>query len=317
MQRHASKNRTAGETQRIFDTYVLPYWREHQISEISRRDVADLLDRIEDGKVKGPDGRRYGGPVQADRTLAAVRKLFNWYATRDDDFISPVVPGMARTKPRELARDRVLSDEEIKVMWPLLDGLGTFGAIVKMLLLTAQRRDEVARMGHSEIDSHGVWIIPAERYKTGRPNVVPLPQAALAVIEDQPAYNECDFVLTTTGQNPYSGFSKAKARLDGMMLDSMREAAEKSGEDPGNVELSDWRLHDLRRTAKTLMMRAGVRPDVSERVLGHVISGVEGVYDRHGYLEEKKEALEKLAVVIDQILGSAPPAIIANQGGIR
>ena len=121
MKRHASKNRTADETQRIFDRYVLPQWRTRQITAISRRDVADLLDKIEDGKIKRPNGAKLGGPVQADRTLAQVRKLFNWYAARDDSFVSPVVRGMGRTKPKDRARDRVLSDKEIRAMWPLLD----------------------------------------------------------------------------------------------------------------------------------------------------------------------------------------------------
>ena len=101
MERHASKNKTVNETQRIFDRYILPEWRNRQITEITRRDVADLLDKIEDGKIKGPNGKKLGGPVQADRTLAQVRKLFNWYAARDDSFVSPVVMGMGRTKPKE------------------------------------------------------------------------------------------------------------------------------------------------------------------------------------------------------------------------
>ena len=302
MKRHASKNRTADETQRIFDRYVLPEWRNRQITNINRRDVADLLDKIEDSKVKGPKGTKLGGPVQADRTLAAIRKLFNWYAARDDSFISPVVRGMARTRPKDRTRDRVLSDEEIRTMWLLLDGMGIFGALTKTLFLTAQRRGEVASMKRPEIGDVGVWTIPAERYKTGKPNLVPLSESARAVIEAQPVFKECDFVFTTTGENPFSGFSKAKRRLDELMIEAMREAIEESGGDVEKVELPDWRLHDLRRTAKTLMMRAGVRPDISERVLGHVIPGVEGVYDRHSYLDEKCDALEKLAAMIDQIV---------------
>ena len=289
MERHASKNKTANETQRIFDRYVLPEWRNRQITEITRRDVADLLDKIEDGTIKGPNGAKFGGPVMADRTLAAIRKLMNWYAARDDDFVSPVVRGMARTKAKDRARDRVLSDDELCTLWPLLDGMNTFGALVKVLMLTAQRRDEVANMRRSEINGEGIWTIPAERYKTNRANVIPLSEAAHAVIAAQPIIDGSDFVLTVKGKNPFNGFSKAKRRLD-----------------DATPEVASWRLHDLRRTAKTLMMRAGVRPDISERVLGHVIPGVEGVYDRHSYLDEKKDAMGKLATMIHQIV--SPPA---------
>ena len=299
MKRHASKNRTADETQRIFDRYILPSWKDKLITDITRRDVAHLLDRIEDGKIKGPKGKKLGGPVQADRALAVIRKLMNWYAARDDSFVSPVVAGMGRTKPKDRARDRILSDDEIRIMWPLLDGMGTFGGLVKALFLTAQRRDEVAHMAHSEIKGNGVWTIPAERYKTGRPNVVPLSDATRVVIEAQPVYEKCDLVFTVSGRNPFSGFSKAKRNLDQKILEAMREQDEEA-------ELPDWRLHDIRRTAKTLMMRAGVRPDISERVLGHVIPGVEGVYDRHSYTDEKRDALDRLATMVLRIVN--PPA---------
>ncbi|MCW5699258.1 MAG: integrase arm-type DNA-binding domain-containing protein [Rhodospirillales bacterium] len=287
--RHASRNRTADETRRVFERYVLPTWRGRQIDEISRRDVAELLDKVEDCRIDVGDGRMLGGPVMADRTLAAIRKLFNWYAARDDRFVSPVVRGMSRTKPKDRARDRVLSDAEIRALWPLLDDHGIFGAIVRLLFLTAQRRDEVASMRRSEI-SGDVWTIPAARYKTNRANVIPLSSAALEVINRQPRLGGSDLMFTTSGRTAFSGFSKAKRKLD----EALSEA-----EQP-------WTLHDIRRTARTLMTRAGVRPDIAERVLGHVIAGVEGVYDRHGYEPEKRQALEALATMIERIVD--PPA---------
>lgn len=304
IERHAKRNnRRWDETQRIFDRYVIPQWGERAIRQISRRDVANLLDEIEDGRIKGPRGKRLGGPVMADRTLAAIRKLFNWYAARDDQFFSPVVKGMARTKPKERARKRVLSDNEIRVMWPLLDGLGVFGAVVKMLLLTAQRRDEVASLRRTEIDADGVWIIPAARYKTGHPNIVPLSRSARAVLEMLSQIGESSLVFTTNGRTALSGFSKGKQTLQKRMLEALQKQAAELDQDPEKVPTPPhWTLHDLRRTAKTLMQRAGVRPDISERVLGHAIPGVEGVYDRHDYLEEKRDALEKLAASIDCIL---------------
>jgi integrase len=291
------RNRTWEESERIFAKYVTPEWRDRSAGEIKRRDVAELLDKVE----------AENEPVMADRVLAAVRKLFNWIATRDDAFRSPIVKGMARTKPKERARDRVLRDDEIRALWAATETTrpAPFGPLVRCLLLTAQRREEVARMRRREIDGEA-WVIPAERYKTGRANAVPLSKRAREVVDAQPAWRKADFVFTTTGDAAFSGFSKAKREVEAAMHAELRKR------DPG-AELPRWTLHDLRRTAKTLMARAGVRPDISERVLGHVITGVEGTYDRHSYAEEKRDALEKLAAMIDRILTPSPPNVVELQ----
>ena len=171
-----------------------------------------------------------------------------------------------------------------------------------LLLLTAQRGDEVANMSRGEIGRDGIWTIPAERYKTKKPNFVPLSGAALALIEAQPKVDGCDYVFPSGAGTPFSGFGKSKAALDNAVLAAMQQHAPRGA----NVApLPNWTLHDLRRTGKTLMARAGVRPDVSERVLGHVIRGVEGTYDRHSYADEKRDALEKLAAMIERILHPA------------
>src|ERR1700730_14292457 len=151
-----------------------------------------MLDEIEDAN----------GPVMADRTLAYLRKAFNWYAIRDDQFSAPVVRGMARIKPKERARTRVLSDDEIRTIWSVLGETGTFGALSKTLLLTAQRRDEVAHMSRTEIGEDEIWIIPAERYKTKRPNFVPLSKAAIDLIEAQPKIDDCDYVFPSRAETP-------------------------------------------------------------------------------------------------------------------
>ena len=154
-------------------------------------------------------------------------------------------------------------------------------------------------MSYGEIDADGIWTIPAERYKTKRPNFVPLSKAALALIKGQPKFGDCQYVFPTGAKTPYSRSGKSKAKLDRAVFAAMQAQAKKGAK----VEpLPNWALHDLRRTAKTLMVRAGVRPDISERVLGHVIAGVEGTYDRHSYADEKHDALEKLAMMIERIL---------------
>ena len=284
--------RSADEYESAFKRLVKPRIGKLGIYEVRRSHVIKMLDEIEDAN----------GPVMADRTLAYLRKAFNWYATRDDQFNVPVVRGMGRIKPKDRARTRVLADEEIRIIWPALEEAGTFGAMVKTLFLTAQRRDEVAHLSLKEIGKDGIWTIPAERYKSKRPNHVPLSKTALALIEAQPRHDDCDYVFPSRAKTPYSGFGKSKAKLDKAVLASMKKQAQKGTK---VSPLPNWTLHDLRRTAKTLMVRAGVRPDISERVLGHVIAGVEGTYDRHSYADEKRDALETLAAMIDRILKPA------------
>jgi integrase len=282
--------RTADDIESAFNRLVKPRIGRLGVYELRRSHIAEMTDWIEDN----------AGPVMADKCRSYTRKALSWYAERDDQF--NVTAAFVRVKPRanqkERARSRILSDDEIRIIWPVLGRSGTFGAIVKMLLLTGQRRDEVAHMSHNEIDRDGIWVIPAERYKTKRANHVPLSKAALALIKSQPKSGDCDLIFPSRSKTPYSGFTKSKAKLDKDVFAAMKTQQECAEIEP----LPKWTLHDLRRTAKTLMVRAGVRPDISERVLGHVIAGVEGTYDRYSYADEKRDALEKLAAMIERIL---------------
>ena len=261
------------------------------IYDVTRLDVVELLDACEDT----------AGPVMADRTLAMLRKAFRWWAARDDQFSPPIVPGMARTKPKERARSRVLSDQEIRDLWRALDTgkvSRPFAAFVRALLLTCQRRDEVSRMAWQEIDGD-IWEIPAERYKTGQPNAVPLTKAVRELIGEP---KKAGFVFTTDGAHSISGYSKAKRVLDAAITELRK--AEKREPMPG------WRLHDLRRSGRSLMSRAGVPTDHAERVLGHVIGGMRHTYDRHAYEAEKKSALERLAALVGEILNPTSGRVV-------
>jgi integrase len=305
--RHAKKrNRSWKETQRILNRHVISAWGPRQIESITRAEVNSLLDDIEDNS---------GSPM-ATAVLAQVRKMFNWHATRDGNFNSPIVRGMARTSPKQMARTRVLSDGEIQVLWQALDDSpAPYRQLVRFLLLTAQRREEAAQALQADF-SGDKWTIPASRYKTGIPHVVPLTDASQAQIKDLGDLLKLGkYAFTTTGDKPFSGYSKAKHQLDERMEELLRE---KFGEpeDPKKKHLVPWRIHDLRRTAKTLMVRAGARPDITERVLGHVIPGVEGVYDRHSYWEEKKAALTSLANELANITSRqkrSPQKCISNK----
>jgi integrase len=279
---HRNNNResTFREAKRDIERNVLPRWRSRPIASITRRDVLDLIDGI--------IGR--GAEVQANRTLARLRALFNWAIEKDRVAASPV----ARMKlpTQEQARDRVLSDAELRWLWRACDEVGwPFGPLVKLLLLTAQRRDEVAGMEWSEIDLvKRVWIIPRHKTKNDRVHEVQLSAAAIELLRSLPKVGG-SLAFTTTGKSPISGFSKAKRRLDAAMLKAKRAelGARKDDAIPG------WTLHDLRRTTTTGIAKLKFPPHVVDKVLNHVsgaIRGVAAIYNRFEYLDERRAALE-------------------------
>jgi len=299
----SGKLRSGPQRLKVFERLVYPSSLSAcQIDEIKRSEIVRLLDKIEDER----------GPRMAHVTLAYLSKVFNWHAARDDNFRSPIVRGMGRVKPRERAGKRVLTDEEIRDIWAALDSGSEdipdcFARLVRTLLLTAVRRTEAARMAWPEIEyvrrdnyKGDVWTVPGSRMKAKLDHAVPLTPEVVAIIGGMPNAKTRPFVFSTTaGKLPFSGYSKAKKALD-REIARLRKADDR---DP----MPPWTLsRDVRRTAKTLIARAGVRPDISERVLAHVIPGVEGIYDRYEYLAEKRDALERLAALIERIVN--PPA---------
>jgi integrase len=282
--REGGRLRTIDERRATFERLIFPKLGARQIGEIRRSEVVRLLDRIEDGS----------GAVMADHALAYLRRVMSWHAGRSDDFRSPIVRGMARTSPKERARQRTLTDDELRAVWRAAESSGSvFARLVQFLLLTATRRNEAARLTREEL-SGDEWIIPGSRYKGRQDMLVPLTPEALKVLGKVPTITQRHskgYVFTTDGLTPISGFSKFKRGFD-----------ERCG-------VSGWTLHDLRRTARSLMSRAGVSPDHAERALGHVIGGVRGVYDVHGYEREKRAALEMLAAQIARVLDPQPNVI--------
>jgi integrase len=283
--RHAKRNnRSWKETERIFKVYVAPVWKDRPLADIRRPDLINLLDDIEDNN----------GSVMSDAVLAQIRKLFNWALDRGIIETTPIARVKRRTKSKERARDRWLEKSEIKAVWSAADHAGyPFGPFVKMLLLTGQRRSEVANMRWEEIDN-GVWTIPSTKTKNKQEHEVPLTTAAVQLLGGIP--NTGDFVFLSgrsKSGNPISGFSKAKASLDAHIHNS--------GE-----TLKNWGYHDLRRTVRTHMSRLKVASGVAERVLNHAPQGVEAIYDRHGYLEEKRKALNTWASSLSLILSNEP-----------
>ncbi len=288
VKRHVKKkNRESTQTNTIsfIDKRIRPEWKDRDIRTITKRDVVKLLDDISDS----------GAPESAARVRAVLSKFFNWAVDRDIVEASPVPKGS--TAKQGASRERVLTDREIRLVWLACEKVGwPFGPLVKLLLLTAQRRNEVAQAPRSEFQLGGnnqLWTIPPERSKNGKEHLVPLTSLTLEVISGLPEVGET-YLFSTTGDTPISGFSRAKKAIDAEMLAIARKEAADTGLEPDDVILNGWTLHDLRRTAASGMARLGVPVHVVEAVLNHqsgTIKGVAKIYNRYEYLEEKRLAL--------------------------
>jgi integrase len=279
LRRHASRNRRADDVAAMFRREVLGEWSERRIQDITKRDIVDLLDAIVDR----------GSPVTANRLRAHLNTLFNWAKGRDILKANPL--DGVRPPAHEKPRDRVLSDAEVRLFWRACDRLGEpFGPLFKLLLLTGQRRGEVAGMTGREI-AGDLWVIPAARAKNGEEHAVPLSSAARGVLAGvTPIAVRAGYMFTTTGESAVSGFSRARERLAAIMHEIAREEGR---EDVEPIEA--FTLHDMRRSAATGMAGLGFPPHVVEAVLNHKSGtrrGVAGVYNRFDYADEKRAALE-------------------------
>jgi integrase len=273
------KNRSWRNQERTLQRYVLPRWRDRKIADIRRSDVRDLVEGLE-------------GLVLPNRALTLVKTIFRFALSRDWIEFSP---SEGISKPRiERSRDRVLTVGEVAAIWRAAEHLGyPFGPYIRMLCLTAQRRTEVASMRWADIDMDTAnWTIPAALTKSGRQHAVPLSSLALATLEPLPRIG--DHVFTTDGRTHMTNFAKLKDRLDRYLSAAA-------------VTLEPWRLHDLRRSAATHMVRLGVREEVVGRVLNHARTGITArVYALHSYGPEKRDALTLWAEEIEHAEGRRP-----------
>jgi integrase len=305
LKRSTGKLRSKGDVEFVIRRYLLGQerdgdgwtapsrtgWAARPITSIERRDVVDLLE----GMVER--GHRH----QARKVMIYIGRFFDWAILKDYGLThSPA----DRVRPRDIigkldSRDRVLSDSEFKSIWNAADAMAyPFGPMVKLLSLTGCRLREIAEARWTEINGDALTI-PPERAKTGEANVVPLTKSALALLESLPRFGG-DYIFTTqAGARPVSGFGKAKDRLD--------KTIATLGE--GRV-LADWRFHDIRRSVRTKLSALGVRDDVAEMVLGHKLRGVRGVYDRHRYDTEKRDALTRWEIALNAIVIERPDNIV-------
>lgn len=289
------KIRSWARVERSLELHVMPHWRTRPIDSITRRDMNELLDKLVEG----------GLSVQANRVLAYVRKLFNWCIERGILETSPAF--QVKPPAAEQPRERDLRADEIATLWPAFATLGApFGPYMQVLLILGQRRNEVASMRWQDIDlERGEWTLPRELTKAKRTHIIPLPRMAVDIIKtvqpvsSTPAPGKAaavsDFVFTTTGEAPISGFGRVKTRID----KAAAEARKKEEQEP----VAPWCLHDLRRTAATRMAELGVPVEHIARVLNHAPRGVTAtVYDKHTYVPEKRRALDTWANYLESLV---------------
>lgn len=288
------KNKDWKESQRIINREFTTKWKRKDITTIEKKDINLILDAIIDR----------GSPSTANHALAAIRRLFNWAVERGVLDHSPCYGIKPPAKNR--SRDRVLSDDELTRVWraTLIEAY-PFGVITQLLILTGQRLGEVRSIQWSQIGfDNKIWSIPAEQNKSGRAHEVPLTNTAIGVLRNIPYFHKTLLfpAQKLNADRPVSGFGRPKQRLDQLS------------------EVSDWRMHDLRRTVATGMARNQIPPHVVERILNHksgTFGGVAGVYNRFGYLPEMREALEIwethiLCLISDREKSSIPPITRKN-----
>lgn len=268
--RHLSKLRSGKLVRRELDRHVVAVWGARNVQDITKRDILDLLDGIADT----------GREVTANRVRAYLSGFLNWCVGRDILPLSPMTGVKAVAK--EVSRDRVLSDDEIRWLWQAADRVGyPWGPVAKVLLLTGQRVGEVAAMTRDELDGD-TWHLPGSRVKNGQAHDVPLSPEVRAILDGLPQIGD-QYLFTTTGHGPVQGNHKARNAL----AEAMAGIA--------GQEVPHWTFHDLRRTCAATLAKLRVPVVVTEAVLNHVSGtrgGIVAVYQVHDYADEKREALE-------------------------
>lgn len=290
--RHYRANglRTADEVERTLNREMVNRWGSRPVASLTKKEIGRAIDDVADR-----------APIWANRVFGFMSQFFDWCVGRHVIDASPMA-GLKKPS-RERSRDRVLSDDEIRDVWLASDDIGwPFGPVVKLLLLTGQRRDEVAGLRRSELNiADKLWSLPADRTKNARAHDVPLSDMAIGIVEGLPDLSgeqeDGDLLFSTTGRTPISGFSKIKLAID-------RKIAERRAREHGDdaEPMPSWRFHDLRRTVTTGLARLGVAPHVADRVLNHVTGTIGGVYNRFQYLDERRIALDAWGRHVEQIV---------------
>jgi integrase len=288
LDRHVSGLAKAADARHVIETEFVKRWAARPINEILPEECAAAIRTIV----------KRGAPYQAHNSFGYLRRLFNW-AIGTHEFGISVSP-VERLSPKDLigkreARERVLTDAELRTVWDGTDAMGyPYGPLFRLMILTGQREREVADMAWSEIDlDQALWTVPAARMKGARAHQVPLALDALALIRSLPRFTKGEHLFTTTdGLKPVNGFSKAKTRIDRL-----------SG-------VAEWKFHDLRRTMRTHLSALPVQDVVRELVIAHAKQGLHKVYDLYAYRDEKLECLTLWEARLRRIVLPAPDNIL-------
>ena len=296
------RKRSAYEDERILRKDVLPAWGKRKAREITRRDVITLLDGIVER----------GAPIGANRTLAVVRKMFNFAISRDILDTTPVA--MVKAPAKENQRERVLSPDEIRTFWKGLDEAPMSRAVklaLKLELVTAQRKGELAGATLPEFDfEEKVWTIPAERSKNGKAHRVPLSPLALELIQEARALANKSKQTPTEDAEWLFPSPRGDAPIKPTAVNhALRKALKPSekGKAPA-IKLENVTPHDLRCSGASGMASLGIARLTISKILNHVETGVTSIYDRYGYDAEKRHALEAWAAHLEGILSGEPRA---------
>jgi len=260
-------------------------WDDMEANSITHEDVFDRIEYI----------KKNHGPIAANRNLALIRKVFKWAKEKRLVKESPV---RDISKEPENTRDNILTDKQIKAFWGGCESHGyPFGTCYQVMLITGRRLGSVSKMKWTDLDLEAKeWTIPSELDKSGKPQVVPLPTLVIETlidIQENHLIEDSEYVFTTNGKAPISGFSKSKVKLDKLS------------------KLSGWTLHDLRRTCRTNLPRLGVTPDISKLTMGHKLQGVDAIYDRYSYMPEKRDALEKWANYLQGLIADKENKVVS------
>ena len=313
VERAKKKLRRWSEQQRIIDRDLKPAFGSTPLSSISADDINDQLTKV---------GER--GSSAALKAYVALRAIYAYaHETQRRLFPKSASPFDQVTRPAGGGeRVRYLTDAELRVMWEATKVLGwPFGPIYQLLLLTGMRLREVAEGHWSEIDTaEKRWNVPGERTKNGLLHWVHLSPEALAIIKELPRIagkDGQDFIFTTTGDSPVSGFSRAKSRLDKAMLAIMQNDARDGDGDPDVVKLSPFVIHDTRRTIARGCQRFGTSPEVTERMLGHVSEverGLKGTYQVYKHEPERIAATNRWAKELNKVVTGSTVRVVKLRG---
>ena len=295
---HVDGLKSGDEVKRVLNR-ELKGWAKRRVDDIQRRDAIKLLDTV-----------KARAPVQSNRLRAYGRHFFGWCISKELALINPFGGTIAA---KEVSRDRVLTDDELRLLLLAIDRLEwPRKQFVHLLLLSAQRLTEVKELDWRELDLTSdapMWTLPRSRSKNGRAHTVPLSTAAVSLLAGMDRIADSTRVFA-----PFSE-SHAKAHLDAAMLDIAREAAVARGEDPESVTLAPWGFHDLRRTAATTMARLRVDVVTVERILGHTMRGVMATYQRHSFDEEKARGLIVWAGFLDGLTSARESNVVPINAG--